>query len=81
MLIWAFLEWKRDDIMTEQQLIDHFLERFDVISEHDAEQLWNDGNRNFLVLAKDGTDRYADCFATWEELKETYPDALFGTER
>lgn len=51
------------------------------IQYHDAEQLWNDGDRNFLVLAKDGTDRYADCFETWEELTESYPDAYYGLER
>lgn len=67
--------------MTRKQLIDYFSEWFDIIPEHDAEQLWNDGNRNFLVLTKDGTDRYADCFETWEDLKGTYPDALFGLEK
>lgn len=59
----------------------YFSEWFNIISEHDAEQLWNDGDRSFLVLTTDGSDRYADCFETWEELKETYPDALYGLEK
>lgn len=43
--------------------------------------LWDDGDRSFLVLASDGSDRYADNFETWEDIKQSYPDALFGLER
>ena len=59
----------------------YFSEWFDIIPEHDAKQLWNDGDRSFLVLATDGSDRYADCFDSWEEIKATYPDALYGLEK
>lgn len=29
----------------------------------------------------DLSDRYADCFESWEEIEKTYPNALFGLER
>ena len=59
----------------------YFSEWFDIIPEHDAQILWNDGDRSFLVLATDGSDRYADCFDSWEEIKASYPDALYGLEK
>ena len=60
---------------------EYFSERFDIIPKHDAKMLWEDGDRNFLVLVSDGSDRYADCFESWEEIEHSYPDALFGLER
>lgn len=60
---------------------EYFSEWFSIISENDAKQLWNCGDRNFLVLADDGSDRYADCFETWEEIEKTYPDSLFGLDK
>ena len=59
---------------------EYFSEWFDIIPKHDAKMLWEDGDRSFLVLASDGSDRYADCFESWEEIETTYPDALFGLE-
>lgn len=59
----------------------YFSEWFDIIPKHDAKMLWEDGDGSFLVLASDGTDRYADNFESWEEIESTYPDALFGLER
>ena len=60
---------------------EYFSEWFDIIPKHDAKMLWEDGDRSFLVLASNGSDRYADCFESWEEIEATYPDALFGLER
>lgn len=61
---------------------EYFSKWFDIISEHDAKILWNDGDRSFLVLStEDGTDRYADYFETFEEIKETYPNVLFGLDK
>lgn len=60
---------------------EYFSEWFDLIPKSDAKMLWDDGDRSFLVLASDGSDRYADNFETWEDIKQSYPDALFGLER
>ena len=85
-------EWKRDadgkhtlfkqigvmEMFTEE----YFSKWFDIIPEHDAKILWDDGDRSFLVLSiEDGTDRYADCFESFEEIKETYPNILFGLNK
>ena len=58
----------------------YFSEWFDIIPKHDAEILWNDGDRSFSILSSDGSDRYASNFKSWEEIEETYPNALFGLE-
>ena len=58
----------------------YFSEWFDIIPKHIAEILWNDGDRSFSILSSDGSDRYASNFKSWEEIEETYPDALFGLE-
>ena len=68
----------KDDCYNRER---YFSEWFDIIPKHDAKMLWKDGDRSFLVLASDGSDRYADCFESWEEIEATYPDALFGLER
>lgn len=60
---------------------EYFSEWFDIIPKSDAKMLWDDEDKSFLVLARDGTDRYADNFETWEEIEQSYPDALFGLER
>lgn len=70
-------DWKDDKYNLER----YFSEWFDIIPKHDAKILWEDGDRSFLVLASDGTDRYADNFESWEEIEETYPDVLFGLEK
>ena len=70
-------DWKDDKYTLKR----YFSEWFDIIPKHDAKMLWEDGDRSFLVLASDGTDRYADNFESWEEIEATYPDALFGLER
>ena len=70
-------DWKDDKYNLER----YFSEWFDIIPKHDAKMLWEDGDRSFLVLASDGSDRYADNFESWEEIEATYPDALFGLER
>ena len=69
-------DWKDDKYNLER----YFSEWFDIIPKHDAKMLWEDGDRSFLVLASDGSDRYADCFESCEEIEATYPDALFGLE-
>ena len=69
-------DWKDDKYNLER----YFSEWFDVIPKHDAKMLWEDGDRSFLVLASDGSDRYADNFDSWEEIEATYPEALFGLE-
>lgn len=63
------------------EMKEYFSEYFDIISKEDAKQLWEDGDRNFLILRKDGTDCYADCFESWVEIEENYPDVYFGLER
>ena len=60
---------------------EYFSEWFDIIPKSDAKMLFEDGDRSFLVLANDGSDRYAEGFETWEEIEATYPDALFGLEK
>ena len=70
-------DWKDDKYNLER----YFSEWFDIIPKHDAKMLWQDEDRSFLVLASDGSDRYADNFESWEEIEESYPDALFGLER
>ena len=70
-------DWKDDKYNLER----YFSEWFDIIPKHDAKMLWEDGDRSFLVLASDGTDRYADNFESWEDIEHSYPDALFGLER
>ena len=61
---------------------EYFSKWFDIISEHDARTLQNDGDRSFLVLnVEDGTDRYADCFESFEEIERSFPDALFGLDK
>lgn len=57
---------------------EYFKEWFNIIPRHDAEILWEDGDRSFLVLRKDGSDSYADCYDSWEEIPE---DALFGFDK
>ena len=64
-----------DDVHNRER---YFEEWFDIIPRHDAEILWNDGDRGFLVLRKDGSDAYADCYDSWEEIPE---DALFGFDK
>lgn len=59
----------------------YFSEWFDIIPKSDAEALWNDGDRSFLVLSSDGSDRYASNFERWEDIEAAYTDALFGLER
>lgn len=66
--------------MTEER-VKYFSEYFSIISRKDAKQLWNVGDRSFLVLFPDGTDRYAENFNTWAEIERlTCNDVLFGIE-
>ena len=64
-----------DDVHNRER---YFKEWFSIIPEHDAKILWDDGDRSFLVLRKDGSDVYADCYDSWEEIPE---DALFGLDK
>lgn len=64
-----------DDVHNRER---YFEEWFSIIPEHDAKILWDDGDRSFLVLRKDGSDAYADCYDSWEEIPE---DALFGLDK
>ena len=59
----------------------YFSEWFDIIPKSDAEALWDEGDRSFLVLSSDGSDRYASNFESWEDIEVAYPGALFGLER
>lgn len=59
----------------------YFSEWFDIISKEKAKELWNNGNKGFLVLRSNGTDCYADCFNSWDEIIKSCPDALFGLDR
>lgn len=70
-------DWKSDPFNLER----YFSEWFDIISYDDAKNRWENGERNFLVLLNDGSDRYADNYETWEELTNTNPDAYFGIEK
>ena len=70
-------DWKDDCYNRER----YFSEWFDIIPKHDAKMLWEDGDRSFLILASDGSDRYADNFESWEEIEHSYSDALFGLEK
>lgn len=54
---------------------------FLIIDRLHAMSLWLSGIRCFSVISSDGSDRYADCFETIEELNEAYPDAIFGLEK
>ena len=54
---------------------EYFSEWFDIIPKHDAKMLWEDGDRSFLVLASDGSDRYGKeliysgyCIREWKIL-------------
>ena len=69
-------DWKDDCYNRER----YFSEWFNIIPFSDAKMLWEDGDRSFSILKSDGTDCYADCFDSWEEIEVTYPDALFGLE-
>lgn len=64
-----------DDVHNRER---YFEEWFNIIPKHDAKILWDDGSRSFLVLRKDGSDAYADCYDSWEEIPE---DALFGLDK
>lgn len=64
-----------DDVHNRER---YFEEWFSIIPEYDAKILWDDGDRSFLVLRKDGSDAYADCYDSWEEIPE---DALFGLDK
>ena len=64
-----------DDVHNRER---YFEEWFNIIPKHDAKILWDDGDRSFLVLRKDGSDAYADCYDSWEEIPE---DALFGLDK
>lgn len=54
---------------------------FHLITKKEAKKAWDHGDRSFLVLAPDGSDRYADCFDSWDAIENTYPDAYFGYEK
>lgn len=58
----------------------YFSEWFNIIPENDAKTLWDDGNRSFLVLRKDGTESYADSYKSWEEIL-LEDEVLFGLEK
>lgn len=64
-----------DDVHNRER---YFEEWFNIIPKHDAKILWDDGDRSFLVLRKDGSDAYADCYDSWEGIPE---DALFGLDK
>ena len=68
--------------MNRNEMIQHFSQWFDIIPIHDAIMLWEDGDRSFLILTPDGTDRYASCYENFGQiLIETSNGALIGLER
>ena len=60
---------------------EYFSEWFDIIPKSDAKMLFQNGNGSFYILANDGSERYADCFNSWEEIEQSFPDALFGFDK
>lgn len=56
----------------------YFAEWFNVIPYSDAKQLWEDGDRSFLVLRSDGTDAYADSYESFEDIPH---DSYFGFDK
>ena len=56
----------------------YFSEWFNIIPYSDAKQLWEDGDRSFLVLRSDGTDAYADSYENFEDIPH---DSYFGFDK
>ena len=69
-------------IYIKQNTKEYFSKWFDIIPLKDALMLWEDGDRSFLILTPDGTDRYADCYEKFSEiLGEVDNGALLGLEK
>jgi hypothetical protein len=65
-----------------ENLKEYFSTWFDIITEEQAKDMFEKGIKDFFVLSLDRTDRSADGFDSWDEIKTAYPDdTLFGTER
>jgi len=56
----------------------YFEEWFDIISYDEAKKLWCEGNRGFVVLRSDGSDCYAECYDSFEDIPG---DSYFGLEK
>ena len=69
--------------MNKREMEIHFSTWFDIIPLYpDAKMLWEDGDRNFLILTSDGADRYASCYEDFEQIvREVVEGALIGLER
>ena len=69
--------------MNKEEMEKYFSEWFNIIPLYpDAEMLWNDGDRSFYVLHKDGTEHNADSYNSFEEIAEEVNNgALTGLER
>lgn len=67
----------------EQNPKEYFSQCFDIIPLYpDAKMLWEDGDRNFLILTSDTTDRYASNYENFEQIaREVANGALIGLER
>lgn len=66
----------------KQNTKEYFSKWFNIIPLKDALILWEDGDRSFLILTPDGTDRYASCYENFGQiLIETSNGALIGLER
>lgn len=75
------VEFDYCDYYEDGNMEKYFSQWFDIITETEAKKMWENGNKGFLVLRSDGTECYADCFDSWEEIIKTFPDALFGEEK
>ena len=65
--------------MLRNEIQEYFSIFYDIIPKQDAEMIWNDGGRGFVVLLQDGTTQYADEYNSFEEIIKE--DCLFGLER
>lgn len=81
-LILGFVEMYNGKFSDRMTMKTYFSRWFNIISLRDAEMLWEDGDRSFLVLRRDCSDAYADNYDSFEEIVEqVYDGALIGLER
>jgi hypothetical protein len=59
----------------------YFSKWFELISFEEAEELYNDGDRNVLLLTPDGTDRYIEGYTLDELRQENNNGCWFGLEK
>lgn len=69
--------------MKKEEMIKYFSQWFNIIPLFpDAKMLWDNGDRNFLILTPDTTDRYASNYETFDAIvREVVEGAIIGLER